>query len=276
MHLLAAQSWAETYCRREFDGEKLRTQYFDGNRNRSLIAQHYPIRSVSELAIDNGQSWGTDSIVSSSDYWIDSERGEVSLNTDVSFNNTQGPVFIKGEKNIRLKYYGGWIAEQTVVAAAVKGASHTIANDLLTYGQNFAIFLKTSGAFSAVSTGVVITGLDVNGAAYSESVIPNVNDTGATVAKPTISFATSPFSKITAVDSSALTGAGTIAVTAVSMPNDLRAAIMYLAIYLYKLDNQSRIGVNTRSTQGQSETLAPDEMPFAAKLILNLYKNINF
>lgn len=268
-HFDAATQWAETYTRRKFDGEILRTEYFSGNQNRSLILQSYPILSIDELNVDSGQAWASTTVIDPANYWTNDETGELSL-----FGNTiTGSWFESGDEDIRVQYYGGWIAEKTVVSPAAKSASHIIADDLLGYGTSFDVFIKTSGQFTVVSTGIVVTGLDENGDSITESVVPYVTDTALN--KATFNYLSPRFTKITSVDSSALTGSGLVSVTACSMPSDLRSAICMLTSFLYKIDQQARIGVRSRSTQGQSETIAEDKMPAAAKLLLDLYKNWN-
>lgn len=268
-HFFTATKWAETYTRRKFDGEILRTEYLSGNKNKSLILQSYPILSIDELNVDAGQAWASTTVIDSANYWTNDERGELSLFSDA----ITGSWFASGEDDIRVQYYGGWIAEKTVVSPAAKSASHTIADTLLGYGTDFDLFLKTTGQFTALSTGIVVTGLDENGDSITENVIPYNGDTIAS--KATFNFLSTKFTSITSVDSSALTGAGLISVTACSMPPDLRSAICILTSFLYKLDQQARVGVRSRSTQGQSETISEDKMPPAAKTLLDLYKNWN-
>jgi hypothetical protein len=271
--LLSAQNQAEKYCRREFDGQKLRTEYISGTHAHSLILKHYPIRSISEVNIDPSQIFSAATAIDSSAYWVNADRGEISLITSNIPQLLFQVNWPEGQENIRIKYYGGWVSETTVVASAVKTSTHTIADNLLTYGQNFYALLKTTGQFTAGGAGVLITGLDENGTSITERIVPNITD--ATLSKSTLSYSMNLFSKITAVDSSALTGAGSLSLTAVSMPADLRGAIVNMVGYLYKMDQQSRIGIRSRSTQGESETIDDGELPKVVTQVLDLYKNWN-
>lgn len=269
-HFIAATKWAETYTRRKFDGELLRTEYRSSNSQRRLTLSHYPLLSIDELNIDSSQAWASTTIVDAANYWTNDEVGELSLISSASFL----PGFLgQGDEDIRIKYYGGFIAEKTVVSPASKNPIHTIADNLLSYESSFDVFVKTSGHFTSAGTGIVVTGLDENGDAISETIIPYSNDT--TLSKITFNFLSTRFTKITAVDSSELAGTGLVSVTGCSMPSDLRSAICILTAFLYKLDQQARIGVRSRSTQGQSETIAEDKMPPSAKILLDLYKNWN-
>lgn len=272
-YILAAQTTAETYIKRSLDGEKSRTERYSGNNQRVLVLDNRPIRSITSFNIDNSHEFTSDTLLASGDYDIsDSESGLVSRVIDTSSTGTDGSHWPKGDLNIKAIYKAGWIAEKTVVSSASPNATHTIADDLESYGQEFSLFIHTSGTFSQTGS-ISITGEDENSDSFTETITPYSTD--LTNGKNTTSFSLSKFTKITVVDSSALTG-GEVRITATSVPNDLRMALQFLAMHFYKVDQFNQINVSTRSAVGESETVDIDDYPDVVNKILDSYKDVSF
>lgn len=271
-YIISAQAFFESYTRRKLDGELSQIEYFDGVGQRSQNLKNFPLRSITELAIDNGHDWASSSVVSSDDYWAEDEAGLLWLKGDIDALGSS-PGFPVGQNNCRVTYRGGWIAEKTIVALASPSASHTISDSLSSYGQDFQVFVKTTGTFSAAGT-ISITGLDENGTSHTELVTPYATD--LTSGKSTFSFTRAKFSSITSVDSSACTTStnGKVALSAVSTPADVRLALSRLCAHWYRQDALNQINVRSRSMESASETYGPEEIPKNITEILDLYRSV--
>lgn len=284
-YVLSAQSHAEKFCQRNFNGLKTATEYHSGSNSKSLNLCNYPIESIESITLDNSGIFDAQQILSADNYYFESESGIVWRKSGTDFIATVTaslPVFLHqeqgnigwpvGENNIKVVYKGGYIPETNVVSFAAPNAAHTIADDLSGFTQDdFTLFVKTQGVFS-VAGSIVISGNDENGDAITETITPWPDD--LTGGQDTFSFSTVKWSEITSVDSSGLTTAtgATVSVTALTTPDDLRLAIQLIAMHFYKVDQKNQLNVRNRSIAGSTETVAPDEFPAQARSILMAYR----
>lgn len=258
----AAQNFAVKYCKRGFDGNSVGpAQFYNGDDSSSrIILKNYPIISVSSLYDDPGFEYASTSLISSSDYVVMPERGELFLKSG-SFN--------EGLRNIKVTYQGGYISETVVVASALAANTMTIANNLSTFGQPFNLFVKIATAKNA---GVVtITGTDEGGAAQTETL------TVTQVSKaPILLNSRKLWKTVTQFDALPVRGdssTGTIQLTGTSFPEDLRAAVSLHMAHLYFQDQNQSINPASRSSEGETESGYRAEVPKEVMQILNGYKD---
>jgi len=108
--LLASATWeVERYCKRKLRGRTygangLSAEYQNGNGKSRLYTNQYPIISVTELYDDPERDFGSDTLKTSTDYYIFSEQGVIQLNADAVL----GTVFGGGKANIKLIYTAGY------------------------------------------------------------------------------------------------------------------------------------------------------------------------
>jgi hypothetical protein len=76
------------------------TEYYDGTGTSILILKNYPIIVLTSINMDVNRVFDTSTIVSSSDYYVDSNAGRIEL--------LGGNIWKKGQKNIQVIYSRGW------------------------------------------------------------------------------------------------------------------------------------------------------------------------
>lgn len=119
------------------------TEYFDGQKKNHIMTNQYPIYKVTSLHDDTEHTFGTDSIVTTTDYRIYYDVGKIQLTgNEVSF--------VKGQQNVKLVYWAGFsrfnvideannyidIKENGGTEVNIEISSATIPDDTYFHGYN--------------------------------------------------------------------------------------------------------------------------------------------
>lgn len=93
----------ETFCNRKFiDPGTNYTEFFHGHEwSQHIQIKNYPIVSVISLHDDPNRNYGSETLIATTDYIIESDSGIIRLD---------GLKFSKGYNNIRVIYRGGYTA----------------------------------------------------------------------------------------------------------------------------------------------------------------------
>lgn len=136
----AIQSFVENYTGRKLEAQLFETHpdycYFDGTGLRFMYLPVYPIWRVDELRIDSDRVFtdsGTLASTDGDDLIIYPKESKIALDPQ---NNPFGS-FVRGRRNIRVKYYAGYAAstgsyiipydlKQTIIEMAVESLSERI------------------------------------------------------------------------------------------------------------------------------------------------------
>ena len=101
----ACQEIFENELNRELE-EQTYTAYIDGTGTKSIYVPVYPITSITSLYVDADRNFGSDTLISSSDYVFYPKTGEVTM------VEGEYPVrysyFAKGRQNVKITYVGGY------------------------------------------------------------------------------------------------------------------------------------------------------------------------
>lgn len=89
---------------RTYGANGLDADYYNGNGQSRLMTNQYPIISVTSLYDDLDRDFGSDTLKTSSDYYIFKDEGIIQLNLDAVL----GTVFEKGNANVKLIYTAGY------------------------------------------------------------------------------------------------------------------------------------------------------------------------
>jgi len=105
----------EDVTRLEFDGEQEITEYYNGNGSSVLILNRRPVNSITSIEIVGSLTGGN---LSDSVELIENE-GIVKATTNYN-EGIYGPVFQKGDKNIKVTYKYGTTDYPIIVSRAIK------------------------------------------------------------------------------------------------------------------------------------------------------------
>jgi hypothetical protein len=89
------------------------THYFDGDGTDRLQLRVVPANTISSVYVDVNRSYGSDSLVASSDYTLDTDLGLLLLNTD----SDQGS-FSTGYRSVKVTYTAGFTSIPNAVVHA--------------------------------------------------------------------------------------------------------------------------------------------------------------
>lgn len=260
-YVIEAQNYFAAATRRDFDAEKVRTEYKTAAYQESLVVANYPIvtDSISLLRVDTGRDFDSSTQdLSSDEYFIDADNGMIWL---------RGVRFPGKDAGIKITYSGGYYSEKEVVALASAADNMTVADDLSSYEQPFSLFVHTTG--TATSNGAVsITGTDENGDAQTETILPNDKTESG---KATLSFSKRLWLTITDFDAANLSGAS-VRVSGCSFPPDIQLAIRQLASFWFNVDEDESINTGSRSIGGRSATFDDSDIPSFVQSTINRYK----
>ena len=98
--ILATDQKCKSYCKKDFELTTYTNQKLDGTGTNHLLLPQYPIDSISSIYDDINRDWGSNTLLSVDDYIYDSASGIITL--------TDGSVFTKGDKNIKITYSSGY------------------------------------------------------------------------------------------------------------------------------------------------------------------------
>lgn len=81
------------------------TEYYDGDGTNKLVLNKWPLISVTSIHVDSERVFGSDYLMDTDDYYVDTEHGIVEV-----FQETgSGPVsFECGVKNVKVVYVAGY------------------------------------------------------------------------------------------------------------------------------------------------------------------------
>ena len=246
---------AERFTKRFFNADINRTEFVAGKLDKEILLRGFPVTEITSLHDDPSLQFGTTTEVAASDYFSFAETGVISLKSGV---------FQEGFRNVKCVYKGGWYPNVEVVASASIGATMTIADSLLAKAQEFSLFITKT---DAAAGDVVITGTDESGVAQVETV--SMASTSDQPSNRTMSR--NKWNSVTIVDSSALSG-GSLGITASSVPEDLRVAIILIAVHNYQQDQNQYLDIDSRSDNAESESGYAKQIPNEAVQILDLYR----
>ena len=96
----AVSSKFESYCDRKFKSQD-HEEYFDGKNSNVIYPKNYPVTTVTSIYDDSEWSWGSSTLVSSTEYRISNDSNSI------VFKNTSGTL---GDyvQNVKLNYTGGY------------------------------------------------------------------------------------------------------------------------------------------------------------------------
>lgn len=84
-------------------------ELFDGGE-RTLLLYRFPVESITSVHVSEDQEWDADSLLETTDYRLNKDRGRLVLGTDGS---TRWPA---GVQNVRVVYIGGYVAAGSAVS----------------------------------------------------------------------------------------------------------------------------------------------------------------
>jgi hypothetical protein len=88
----------EKECGRTFHASDL-TEYYNGDGTDTLVLKNFPINSIASIHDDTDRVYGSDSLISASDYIFYSDEGMIQLD---------GLTFMKGLRNVKVVYNAGY------------------------------------------------------------------------------------------------------------------------------------------------------------------------
>ena len=271
-YCIAAQRHAESYCKRFFDASVPKTQYFSSvESEKKLVVRGYPILSVTSVKVDSSLAFASTSLVSSSDYFIQSENGIIrkisGTWTDPYNIANDSPT---GEDDIQVIYLGGYVPERDIVAEATPTSSHTIASQSAFYSQPFEVWVQTRVANAAGD--VTLTGTDENDASQTETITFAASTASVSAYRK---VSKKSWKSITAVNASALNTTGAkVKVVANSFPDTLRQALCLHTAHLYIQDSSRSINIGGRTIDSDSESGFQHEVPKDVMQLLNPFRNV--
>ena len=108
----AASQWALEYTDRSTIVRNTSlTEYYDGDNTRTLLARSKPINSVVSIHIDTAWAYGSDTLVSASNYTVYTSYGMIKTISDV---------FIRWPNSVKLVYDVGYATIPYNIQSAVK------------------------------------------------------------------------------------------------------------------------------------------------------------
>ena len=269
-YCLAAQRHAENYCKRFFDATTPKTEYFSSlESQQKLVVRGFPLLSVTNVKVDSSLAFSATSIVSSSDYFVQTNNGiirKISGNWTDPYNiSNAAPT---GEDDIQVVYLGGYVPERDIVAEATPTSSHTIASQSAFYSQPFQIWVQSRVANAAGD--VTITGTDESDASQTETITFPASTASVSAYRKT---SRKSWKSITAVNTSALNTTGAkVKVVASSFPDALRQALCLHTAHLYIQDSSRTINVGGRTIESDSESGIIHEVPKEVLQLLNGFR----
>jgi hypothetical protein len=99
MFINAASGLMERYCDRYLKLQTGLVELYDGGRQNILLLRQFPIQGITDVRIDSGHVFGTDTIIDASLYGITDERQSL-----VYYND----VFPLGWENVKITYDAGF------------------------------------------------------------------------------------------------------------------------------------------------------------------------
>lgn len=258
-YALKAEEIIQKLTNRLIDGGDSTTEYLDGGFD-FVQLRNYPIRSITSIKEDEFREWGSGTEVAAADRFTD-EGGAV---------YKRSGSFSVGNKTVQAIYTGGYFPNTSVVAEAAPNESHTIANSLSTYSDDFTVYVRTNN--TTTDGTVTVTGTDQNGAAISETVTPKPTP-AQSGADWTITTLENYFQTVTAVNSSEMGEDGTVEVTASSVPRDLVLCAEIIAGHFYLQDQKGIQGVGQRTYSSSSESNLTQDIPKEAMIIIQSRKS---
>ena len=265
-----ASAKCQQYCRRKFR-LKTYTEYYDGDGTAKLFLNQIPISSVTSLYDDYARSYGSTTLIASTDYVIDSDTGIITLD---SFN------FVRSLQNIKITYIAGY--EEFEIIAGY--------NDAIDFNEGGAELnaILTAGTYTADELCAEIkTQLDDEGANTYTPVYNPVTAKFTIAADGTLSIlwlsGTNTLTSvgltigfvITADDSGASTYTADNAV--LGIPADLQNACTMLVQDIYDETNlgQGRQGMTNISSGvpgGGNTAYAQIALPIRVQMVLDSYR----
>ncbi len=94
----AASTRIEKYCDRLLKNGGALTEYYSGRKSNILMTNQFPIISISSLHIDSARVFDSNTLIDSSNYFIDDSQNTILYNT----------YFPQGFRNIKLVYQAGF------------------------------------------------------------------------------------------------------------------------------------------------------------------------
>lgn len=109
--LEGADAEVKQYCDRDLEVTTYTDQYYDGDGSSKLLLDDYPVVSVTSLYCDLGRDFDASTLVASSDYKLDSEKGIIEL--------YDGSVFPVGPNTIKITFSAGYSVVPSDIVSAV-------------------------------------------------------------------------------------------------------------------------------------------------------------
>lgn len=94
-----ASAVIENYCNRVFGEATYADEISDGDGSRTLLTRQWPIIAVTSLYDDTGRTWGSASLIATTDYVVDKRLGLIKLDK---------LKFFKGVGNVKVTYSAGY------------------------------------------------------------------------------------------------------------------------------------------------------------------------
>ena len=270
------------------------TEYFDGNGGRHLKLTHYPIYdngSNFNLYIDAAREFGASTAVSSSDFYLDTDRGIIELLGDSEYLS-----FPKGFRNVKVSYTAGLSRFKVVsggndrLSIAVDSTDLSTATTLqLTAGtynaadlvSHIQTLMTANGTYSADNFGISYNSETQKYRLYADSLFTAAWGTGGYSDQQCAALLGFDIeSSAQAKNANSGSGYELFSDHAVSgLPEDITTACQTIAHHLY---DDSKQGANTlmhtRKDIGKDVSIGfvGKGMPEMAKMILDNYKREPF
>jgi|GEM_PF-6001218 len=274
----------ENYTSKIYITRQIAAEYHDGQTERDMMTNQYPIYKVVELYDDTDRDFGANTLVASTDYVIEYETGRIRLFNDESY-------FVKGVGNIKVNYWAGYsrflvVDEQNNYldisdgggTAAVEIPVQTSHNQNGYSAEDLASAIETAlNADTTLSAAYTVTYSHVTQkfTIAADGTFNLLWNSGTNTAK---TIGTLLGFTITADDSSVTSQTADSAVTGI--PGDIKNAAQQIILYLYDLSkNDESIQNVKRKKTGSGQMSTKEEefienMPVIAQAILDSYKRM--
>ena len=113
--LIDSASWAaNTYTNRLLKSRTL-TEYYDGDGSSVLWLNQRPVVSVTSINIDSGYTWGTDTLIDSTDYQVYLDEGKIAFT---------GTLLSSGYRLVKVVYVAGYSTVPYDIERAVQDLAY--------------------------------------------------------------------------------------------------------------------------------------------------------
>lgn len=114
-----SQGLIERWARRRFDSQTYTAQTIDGSGRPALMLPQYPVVTLSEIRVDAARSFGSETVIASDRYFVESAAGLVHLKSGV---------WLAGDSVVLVTYTAGYASD--AIPSDLKTACLITAADL--------------------------------------------------------------------------------------------------------------------------------------------------